>query len=374
MEFYRQYCDLKARIAPYRIKGDYEYIKTVAAVDALADRADVIHKGCNPAGRFGWGQSNDFTEQELMKRAYMYLESLERGELPLKGMFAEPGGALIDHSIVIKDDIVHVIYNRGYIGYGWDQRFVDSFGHATSTDLINWTIHTPCFASAKEGHDDYQVWSPGIVEHKGEYLMFYTGVNFNIAQAICLAKSKDLFTWNRYSKNPVHIPGDWCPWSKDKWSDCRDGMVFKDDDGMFYMYYCSSQKVDTEGRTKPVIGLASSSDAYNWIDEGAITVPGVKHAAESPFVLKHNGKYYLFYTNCGVGTAYATSDHPLKGWTVLSDNRNVLMSTGCSEVFKYKDKWYMSMATYLGYGEQYLQFAELFWNDDGTISLGRILK
>ena len=373
MDFYKKYCDIRVRVAPFRMKDDFEHIKTVAAIDAFANRAKDIHEGCDPKGRFGWGKEPEYSAEAFMEKAVSYVEALERGEMPLKGKFAEPGGALIDHSFIEKDGVMHVFYNRGYIGYLWDQRFVDSIGHATSTDLVNWTIHAPVLTSKQGAYDDYQVWSPSVFEHENKYYMFYTGVNFNIAQAMCLAVSDDLYHWERVQDQPVLTPGPWCPWNADHWSDCRDGMVFKDDDGTFYMYYCSSQTT-TPGCTKPVVGMAKSKDLFNWEDLGPLHIPGVGHAAESPYVMKKDGTYYLFFTNCGVGTAFATSDNPVKGWTVLPDNKNILYSTGCTEVFEFKGKWYFSMATWLQRGEQYLEIAEFNWNDDGTCSVGKILK
>ena len=40
MTFHRYYCDLKSRVAPFRTAEDFETIKTVASIDALADRAE----------------------------------------------------------------------------------------------------------------------------------------------------------------------------------------------------------------------------------------------------------------------------------------------------------------------------------------------
>ena len=332
MEFYNRYCDLRVRVAPYRTKTDYEYVKTVAAIDALANRAKDMHDGCNVTGRFGWGTY--FSEDVFMESAFRYLEALERGEFPLKGMFAEPGKTLVDHSFIEKDGVMHVFYAPCYLGYLWDQQFSDMFGHASTTDLINWKIHPTVFTTAKGEFDDYQVWAPAVIEAEGKYWMFYTGVNFNIAQAICLAVSDDLYNWERVSGNPLFTPGDWCPWDASKWSNCRDSMILKDDDGTFYMYYCSSF-IDKDGIEKPVVGVAMSKDLIHWEDKQYIKIPGVAHTAESPFALKKDGKYYLFYTNTGVGTCYATSDNPLEGWTVLPDNKNFIYSTGCSEVFKF---------------------------------------
>lgn len=371
MDMYQTYCDIRLRVGPFRKSDDPDIIRTVAAIDALANRAKDEAEGCSTTGRFGWG-GEDLKAPSLIEKAYFYLEALERGEQPLKGMFAEPGGALIDHSFIEKDGVMHLFYNRGYIGYLWDQRFVDSIGHATSTDLAHWSIHPPVITAEAGGHDDYQAWSPGVIEYKGRYYMFYTGVNFHIAQAIMLAVSDDLYHWEKVSREPVWQAGAWCGWSADRWSDCRDSMVLADGDE-FYMYYCSSY-VTEDGSRKPCVGAAYSQDLLHWEDKGFIAIPGVPHNAESPYVLKKDGKYYLFFTNCGVGTCFAVSDDPISGWQSLPDGKNFIVSSGCSEVFSFKDKWYISLATYQGRGEQYLEIAEFLWQNDGSVTLGERVK
>ena len=364
-DFYKKYCQLRLKLAPFRTKAGFEYLKTVAQADGLSIRAYNIHNGSDARSMFGPATA-DFSEAALMDRAFELAESLERGEFPLSGKFCEPGGSLIDHSFIREGDVMHVFYNRGTIGYLWDQVFVDSIGHATSRDLVHWEIQKPALAAQAGGHDDYQVWSPGVIRAGGKYLMYYTGVNINIAQAACIAESDDLYNWTRYPGNPVYTPGDWCSWSADKWSDCRDNMVFQDDDGKFYMYSCSSNS------TGPVVSLAVSEDAYHWKDLGPISIAGVPKYEESPFVMKKDGRYYMFFTNVGIGTCYAVSDDPVKGW--YAPEGNFLLPTCCSEVFEFGGKWYISAATYMGRGEQYLEIAELFWNVDGSVRLGRFLR
>ena len=56
MNFQTRYQILKAYLGPFRIKQDFETIKTVAAIDALADRADMLQRGCIP-GNFIPGSS-----------------------------------------------------------------------------------------------------------------------------------------------------------------------------------------------------------------------------------------------------------------------------------------------------------------------------
>ena len=363
-KFYRRYCDLKVRVGPYRLKDDFETIKTVAAIDALADRAETLTHG-EDNGRFGWNKMNQIDIEPLFSLAIGLLEKLEKGEEPLRGYFAEPGGSFIDHSFIAVGDEMHVFYIRGFIGYDWPDRFQDSIGHSVSKDLIHWEIKPPALVAQKGGHDDYQVWAPAVIQHDDTYWMFYTGTNYNIAQAPCMAKSKDLYHWERTGSSPLFIPGEWCPWSPDKWSDARDSMVLADDDGTFYMYYCSGRTKE-DGSYGSAMGIASSTDLYNWKDEGCVEMKQCKASTESPFVIKHNGIYYMFYTNCEkMGTYYATSTNPITGWV---EQGEVIPNTSCSEVFEFNGKWYISVVDHLGGGMHFLGFHELTWNPDGSVS------
>ncbi|MBO4421983.1 MAG: family 43 glycosylhydrolase, partial [Clostridia bacterium] len=192
-----------------------------------------------------------------------------------------------------------------------------------------------------------------------------------------LAVSDDLYTWEKCGKNPVVKPGIWGPWSVDRWSDCRDSMVFVDGDGNAYMYYCTA-KYKKDGGAGPAVGVASSDDMVNWRDEGAYTFDICDVALESPFVMKRGGKYYMFYTNCNYGTAYAVSDDPVKGWKSLGMlipwtipplcPANV---PSCAEVFEFKGKWYISSCLREPGCEQYLEIFELSWNSDGTVTVGK---
>jgi predicted GH43/DUF377 family glycosyl hydrolase len=377
--FYRRYCAVRLLIAPLRMKTDFETVKTVAIIDELINRAETVNAGAYAGGRFGGAVGH--TVENLMGRAEKYAEALARGEYPLKGKFTEPGMSLIDHSFVEKDGRMHLFYNRGYIGFEWDGRFVDTIGHAVTDDLIHWDIYPPCLTADAGAPDDYQVWAPGVTERDGRYYMYYTGVNIHVAQTICLATSDDLFTWKKHPGNPVVLPGDWTEWRADRWSDCRDSMVMVDDDGTAYMNYCTSRK-RPDGGFETAMGIASSTDMVSWEDRGAYHFDICDITLESPFVLKHDGRYYLFYTNCGYGTAYAMSDNPVDGWQSLG---MLLEKQGdppacpanvpsCAEVFEFKGNWYISCAQREPGCEQYLEIFALTWNSDGTVTVGDRLE
>ncbi|MBP5207641.1 MAG: family 43 glycosylhydrolase [Clostridia bacterium] len=371
-QFIKEYYELKTRVAPFMLKTDAETVKTVSVITILLERAYNVHAGASTHGRFGFGPGH--TVENYMSRAKSYIETLESGKYPLKGRFTEPGVALVDHSFIERDGRMHLFYNRGYIGYEWDTMPVLTVGHAVTDDLITWTVEPPVLSAEAGLHEDYQVWSPGVAEKDGRYYMYYTGVNVNVAQAICLAVSDDLYTWKKYDGNPVVKPGAWGPWSDDRWSDCRDAMVFVDDDGIAYMYYCTSKY--NEAGAGPAVGVASSADMINWRDEGAYTFDICDTALESPFVMKRGGKYYMFYTNCNHGTAYAVSDNPVNGWRSLGMlipwtvpppcPANV---PSCAEVFEFRGKWYISSCLREPGCEQYLEIFGLSWQPDGTVKV-----
>lgn len=377
--FKKRYFDFRARLAPFRMKTDFETVKTISMISALIDRADVVHDGADTGGRFGWNVGHNI--DNYMTRAERYLCALERGEWPLLGMFCEPGIAVVDHCFVEKDGRMHLFYNRDEVGFEWDTRPADTIGHAVTDDLLHWEILPPCLTVTPGRFDGYQVWSPGVAYKDGTYWMYYTGVNLACSEAICLAKSDDLYTWEKVGDGPILTPGkDWGLWDETRWSDCRDSMVFVDDDGTAYMYYCTAMRC-ADGTARPAVGIASSTDMVHWTDRGAHHFDICEHALESPFVRKHDGRYYLFYTNCGKGTAYAVSDNPTSGWQSMGmliekvgTPANTANVPSCAEVFPFGGKWYISSAERQPGCEQYIEIFEFFWHEDGTVSLGKRLE
>ena len=373
MDFYRKYRELMSRLGVFRISEEFEVQKTVASIDTLLRRADDLYRGCRPVECYGIDSGN------LLSRAEKHLEALERGEYPLKGRFTEPGVAFVDHCFIEHQGVMHVFYNRSWIGYDWPERYTDTIGHATSTDLIHWEIHTPVLAVSPDDFGTYQVWSPAVIESEGKFYMLYTGVNENVAQASCLAVSEDLFHFKKYENNPVYVPGSWGRWDASQWSDCRDSFVLKDGD-TFYQYVCVSTFTE-DGQRIPETGITSSKDLIHWKEEGTFRMPSCSHAAESPFVLKHGENWYFFYTNCGKGTAYATGPSPLGPW----EEREILFGAraesgdsahvpSCAEVFCYKGKWYISVCERLPGWEQYLEIYELLWEKDGSVRVGEMVR
>lgn len=373
MDFREEYRRLMSRLGVFRTSGEFEVQKTVASIDALLHRADDLYRGAAPVYTEGIDIDN------LKARAVAHLEALERGERPLAGKFTEPGVAFVDHSFIEHKGVMHIFYNRGWIGYDWPERYNDTIGHATSTDLIHWDIHTPALSSDPDDFGSYQVWSPSVFRCDGKFYMYYSGINENVAQAACLAVSDDLYHFKKYEGNPVYTPGPWASWDASRWSDCRDSFVLRDGDTFYQYAFVSRFKPD--GTTEPATAMLSSKDAIHWKEEGSFRMPSCDHAAESPFAVKHGEKWYFFYTNCGKGTAYAIGDSPLGPWQeqgVLFGPRLVSGDTAhvpsCAEVFEFRGKWYISVCERLPGWEQYLEIYEFFWEEDGSVRVGEMLK
>lgn len=379
MHFQERYFSLKLALASFRLKHDFETIKTVAAIDALSDRADMLYRGCIPGVKRN-GSCYDCppgTEYEpMLAKAEYYLHALQDGKYPLQGCFAEPGCTLVDHSFIETDGILHVFYNRGYIGFDWSEKPHDTFGHAWTNDLVNWSYGQPAIAATADYYQQNQIWSPSVLQHEDGYHMFYTGVNRHIAQSTCEAVSKDLYTWQQVENNPIYTPGEWCPWDTGHWSNCRDVFVFRDDK-TFYMYFCTERYTEG-GKTEPANGILRSTDLTVWDEVGTFRMPSCDHMAESPFVVKKDGLFYFFYTACGIGTCYATSNTPIGPW----QEKGVLMGVdktpedpawvpSCAEVFCFKNNWYISCCTRQPGWEQYLELFELIWSEDGNVRIGK---
>ena len=388
-----RHSELFARLATFRRFSDYEHRKTVAAAEALANRAVDLYRGAVPEKCGGMPMAN---ADGIFARAERYVEALENDQFPLLGAFAEIGGGMGDHCFIEKDGVMHIFYIRHFIGYSWAERYSDALGHAWSTDLINWNYSQPVVTIAPDGPDTFQVWAPAVIEHNGKYYMYYTGVNDEFAQSICLAISEDLFTWEKYDGNPVVLPGEWSPWREDKWSACRDPMIISDGKGTWYMYYCAQQRTDngqmydqpTDGThpnncpiftdipVKNVVAVASSRDLFNWKDEGFLELPGVVNPPESPYVFRYNDTFFLIAA--GNRSIFISEGDLLKGWKPF-DNHGVQVVEGCSEIFEYKGIWFLSATNWEAPGElfaqeQYLRIRELFWKEDGTMVTGPYLK
>ena len=120
-----------------------------------------------------------------------------------------------------------------------------------------------------------------------------------------------------------------------------DGHIFVDDDGQIYLYYTSWYK----GRTYGIYGVRAEFDSKGnlipvWETETLLLTPGAEWekmdgmgpVIEAPYMLKHNGKYYLVYSATHTGSihyavGYAVSDYPIKSFKKYVNNPILSMTS-----------------------------------------------
>lgn len=203
-----------------------------------------------------------------------------------------------------------------------------------SNNLSDWEALGPVFTPARDAWAVNSIWAPEVVQKNGAYYMYYSGYDLGgggMKIGLAVSSSPEgpfkeiegTFGEKTYSRTE-------CPF--DFGFPAIDPSPFVDGDRVYL--YVSKDQVE---RTSSVYGCELESDMVT-VKEGTITQnalvepsqswEGTKNAYkwnEAPFALRHDGKYYLFYSanyykysTYGVGVA--TSDSPLGPYTKAEYN------------------------------------------------------
>lgn len=170
-----------------------------------------------------------------------------------------------------------------------------------SDDLVNWECHG-LGLSKEDVQGDRWFWAPEIIKKDEKYYMIYSSEE-HLGVAISDSPSGPFKQKEK------------------KWLSERnaiDGDFFCDDDGQVYLYY-----VRFDGGNV-IYGTKMSNDLLSMDEENEVRLIEAEEpwetldckVAEGPFMVKHNGKYYLTYSanhfRCpGYAVGYAVSDSPL---------------------------------------------------------------
>ncbi|MCT4587568.1 MAG: hypothetical protein N4A71_07080 [Carboxylicivirga sp.] len=202
------------------------------------------------------------------------------------------------------------------------------------------------------------LWAPHVYHEEGsdQWHMFYNignrqhhAPNYASWGQLCRADSENMYDWDRHVLNPLFSdPGH-----------ARDSYILKDGD-LYYFYYTRTyDEVDL----RSCVAVRTSPDLQHW------SGPKIVHTqafecdwggdAESPFVVKKDGLYYLFI--CRAMTAY-NQTHVY--WSDTPDSfppENFVceLSTHASEIIKVsEDQWYISNT---GWDKKGIYIAKLDW-------------
>lgn len=101
------------------------------------------------------------------------------------------------------------------------------WGHATSDDLVHWTLHRPAIVPVPGGSDSGGAWSGNTVLHEGTVRAYYSGkVDDSPFQSVLLAESTD--GGNTFG-SPVQVVAD--PSADEGITMFRDPFVWQDENG-----------------------------------------------------------------------------------------------------------------------------------------------
>lgn len=179
-----------------------------------------------------------------------------------------------------------------------------SVGHATSTDLINWTeVGTAIEAGLPGEWDDVATWTGSIIQHEGRWWMFYTGTcheEHGLIQRVGAAVSDDLDFWIKHPSNPLltahpfwYEQLDMDTWFEQAW---RDPWVYQIHDG--FEMLLTARVNDGPVRDRGVIARGFSSDLSLWSALPPLTEPGGFGQMEVPQRLTIGDEELLLFS-CG---------------------------------------------------------------------------
>jgi len=178
-------------------------------------------------------------------------------------------------------------------------------GHATSSDLVNWTNHGRILDVGPPGSfDDTATWTGSVVRGPdGRWRLYYTGSRFlspasnaNI-ETVGMAISDDLFTWEKLP-GPVAVADAWhyetlgsSAWPEEAF---RDPWVFEVD-GRWHMLITARANHGAVAE-RGVVGHATSADMQTWQVQPALSeINGGFAHIEVPQIVEVEGTLHLIF-------------------------------------------------------------------------------
>lgn len=186
----------------------------------------------------------------------------------------------------------------------------------SSTDLVTWTNEGVVFPQPAEGSwNDYNVWAPEVHRNGNDFYLYYAA---NMMLGVAHATSPtgpfvDVYDHPFIGGGYGGVAGL-----------AIDAHLFRDDDGQLYLYYAGYMPFSSI-RVVPMVDMVTPADEAH----RTLVEPGIWNwemfVAEGPWMVKHDGRYYLMYSGWGAdrpnyAVGYATADDPLGPFAEATEN------------------------------------------------------
>ncbi|WP_456408062.1 family 43 glycosylhydrolase [Caldithrix abyssi] len=198
----------------------------------------------------------------------------------------------------------------------------------TSKNLLEWQRHWLAFDNTLPentwGKSDF--WAPEVMQLGSTFYMVYSARAADGKLKLALAKSDDPLGPFKNFKAPL----------LDSALTCIDGHFFLDDDGKLYLFYvkdCSHNVINGKHVSQIFVQQMTPYSFYLVGEPQLCLTPsqGWENPTadwqwnEGPFVLKHEGVYYLMYSanyfaSPQYAIGYATATQPFGPWSKFAEN------------------------------------------------------
>ncbi len=237
----------------------------------------------------------------------LFLAAFSWAQEPQYGDYLElPGAGWPADPAVIEVDGAYYLYptNLG-----------NSLDCWTSTDLETWNYEGVIWGPAPAGSwNDSGLWAPDVFEHEGRFYLYYTAnEKIGLAQADNpLGPFEDVYDHPFIGGGYGGVPFN-----------SIDAHVFRDTDGSLYLYATGYNPI-TFLRVFPLNDPVTLSGGWEFVfSANPFTWEGF--VAEGPWMILHEGVYYLMYSGNGANLplyaiGYATADNPMGPFTKYQRN------------------------------------------------------
>ena len=233
------------------------------------------------------------------------------------------------------------------------------WAHVSTTDFKTWKRHPMAVPITEQ--DEGSICTGSAIFAEGRYYCWYAIRSTDGSPArITASVSDDGVNFKKTGRfitlaPPYHSPS------------ARDPKVVAGDDGLYHMF------VTTSRYGKGALAHLTSPDMENWTQlEDPILQLDIENQPECPDWFEWNGKYYLVFSNFGMGR-YVWSYEPFSGWRG-EENGMTGLPLGDEHLRVPKTAFFgerLIAASFTcieaGYGGE-ITFLELKQNGDGTIS------